>query len=151
MSHYFVGDLHGCHELGPLEFSSYTPLVAAHWNMAISATDHCVSISATKTGRLEGGGDEQVWEWVCFLVKVRRKALPKVHEVQAQRTGVGGKLVFLVNNLQNYEGCSLIGCPNLCTQKIRKSNCCTIQHNKIFKTRYVNRLEKVCGMTSCIE
>lgn len=56
MSRIFVGDLHGCCELGPLEVNSYTPLVAAHWNKAISATDHCVSISATKTGSLEGGG-----------------------------------------------------------------------------------------------
>lgn len=65
MSHNFVGDLHGCHELRPLEVNSYTPLVAAHWNMAISATDHCVSISATKTGRLEGGGG-----WTSMRVSV---------------------------------------------------------------------------------
>ncbi|GAA6103196.1 uncharacterized [Tachysurus ichikawai] len=56
MSHFFVGDLHGCYELRPLEVNSYMPLVAAHWNMAISAMDHCVSISATKADRLDGGG-----------------------------------------------------------------------------------------------
>lgn len=56
MSRIFVGDLHSCHKLRLLEVNSYTSLAAARWNRAISAMDHCASISATKTGRLEGGG-----------------------------------------------------------------------------------------------
>lgn len=55
---------------------------------------------------------------VCFLVEVRRKGLAKVHEVQEQ-SSTAGKLVSLGNKLQKYEGGSLIGCPNFCTQEIQ--------------------------------
>lgn len=54
-----MGDPHGCYKRGPLEVNSYTPLVAARWNIAISATDHCAPISATKTGGLEEGGENE--------------------------------------------------------------------------------------------
>lgn len=89
MSHFFVGDLHGCYELRPLEVNSYMPLVAAHWNMAISAMDHCVSISATKADRLDGGGVNECETESVFSSRGEKKGLVLVHEVQEHRTRIG--------------------------------------------------------------